>query len=463
MLWVSLAAVWGTSLLRDTGDALIPRLADVRVNARVFGATAAISLVAALVAGVVPAWRSTRSLHDRLRQRGLASDPSAGRTLPLLVVVELSVAVLLVVGAALLVQTVRNLHERPLGFDSEPLLSLEAMRPQGIDGQLALTQIQGALDQLAATPGVAVIAAASALPFSGQNSGNTFEIEGQTVAGGPLPDADYRVVSPGYFDALGVSMRRGRTFADTDRARGVIVLSQTAAERFWPGRDPIGSRVKLGSSDWLTVVGVVGDVRYLALADPDESVRPMMYLPYWQRPDAPLTFIVRSRIAPLSLVDDLRQRWPSGLGLRLGRVETMTALLRQASVAQRFSMSLVAVFAGTAVVLATVALYGLLALLVGRRTREIGVRLALGATRWDVARLILNRTLPLVVIGVVIGMVASGAFGRVLQSLLFGISATDPRTYAAVTMGFLLLGAVASAVPIRRALTIDPVRIINVE
>ena len=133
-----LAAVWGTSLLRDTGDALIPRLADVRVNARVFVATAAISLVAALVAGVVPAWRSTRSLHDRLRQRGLASDPSAGRTLPLLVVVELSVAVLLVVGAALLVQTVRNLHERPLGFDSEPLLSLEAMRAQGIDGQLAL-------------------------------------------------------------------------------------------------------------------------------------------------------------------------------------------------------------------------------------------------------------------------------------------------------------------------------------
>ena len=189
----------------------------------------------------------------------------------------------------------------------------------------------------------------------------------------------------------------------------------------------------------------------------------MMYLPYWQRPDAPLTFIVRSRIAPLSLVDDLRQRWPSGTGLRLGRVETMTALLRQASIAQRFSMSLVAVFAGTAVVLATVALYGLLALLVGRRTREIGVRLALGATRWDVARLILNRTLPLVLIGVVIGMVASGALGRVLQSLLFGISATDPRTYAAVTMGFLLLGAVASAVPIRRALTIDPVRIINVE
>ncbi len=457
------AAVWGTSLLRDSGDALIPRLEDVRVNAFVFLATAAISVVAALLAGVVPAWRSTRSLHDRLRQRGLASDPSSGRTLPLLVVVELSSAVLLVVGAALLVQTVRNLHTRPLGFDSEPLLSLTVVRPQGIDGPSGLIQIQSVLDRLASTPGVGVVAAGSALPFSGQNTGNTFEIEGQAVAGGPLPDTDYRVVSPGYFDALGVSMRSGRTFVETDQARGVVVLSQTTAQRFWPGRDPIGSRVKLGSSDWLTVVGVVGDVRYDALADPDESIRPMMYVPHWQSPDSPLTFVVRSRIAPDSLADDLRQRWPAGQRLRLARVETMSALLQQASAAQRFSMNLVAMFAGTAVVLAVVALYGLLALLVGRRTREIGIRLALGATPWDVARLIIHRTLLLVLIGVVTGIVASGLLSRVLQSLLFGISATDARTYVLVAIGFLLLGAGVSAVPIRRALKIDPVRIINVE
>ena len=247
-------------------------------------------------------------------------------------------------------------------------------------------------------------------------------------------------------------MQRGRIFEDTDRARGVIVLSQTAAERFWPARDPIGSRVKLGPSDWLTVVGVVGDVRYGALADPDEAVRPMMYIPHWQRPETPLTFLVRASIAPAALVDDVRQRWPAGRGLRLGRVETMTALVRQASAAQRFSMSLVAMFAGTAVVLAVVALYGLLALLVGRRTREIGVRLALGASSWDVARLIVHRTLVLVLIGIAIGTVASGAMSRVVQAVLFGVSATDLRTYAAVALGFLLLAAAVSAVPIRRAL-----------
>ena len=193
-----MAAVWGVSLLRDTGDALIPRLNEVRVNARVFVATAAMSLVAALLAGVVPAWRSTSSLNDRLRHRGLASDPGVGRALPLLVVVELSSAVLLVVGAALLVQTVRNLHARPLGFQSEPVLSLAAMRPQGVEGPQVLAQVQRVLDRLASIPGVAVVAAGSALPFSGQNSGNTFEIEGQSAASGPLPDTDYRVVSPGY-------------------------------------------------------------------------------------------------------------------------------------------------------------------------------------------------------------------------------------------------------------------------
>lgn len=457
------AAVWGVSLLRDMGGAVIPRLDEVRVDTRIFVATAAMSLVAALLAGVVPALRSTRSLYDRLRHRGLASDPGAGRALPLLVVVELGSAVLLVVGAALLVQTVKNLHGRPLGFDSQPLLSLTAVRPPGVDGPQALADVQRVLDQLASIPGVAAVAAGSALPFSGQNSGNTFEIEGQRSAGGPLPDTDYRVVSPRYFGALGVAMQRGRVFEDTDRARGVIVLSQTAARRFWPARDPIGSRVKLGSSDWLTVVGVVDDVRYAGLADPDDSVRPMMYLPHWQRPEASLTFVVRASIAPASLVDALRQRWPTGQGLQLRGVETMTALIRRASAAQRFSMSLVAVFAGTAVVLAVVALYGLLALLVGRRTREIGVRLALGATSWDVARLIVHRTLVLVLAGIVIGTMASGAMSRIVQSVLFGVSATDPRTYAVVALGFLLLAAVVSAVPIRRALKIDPVRIINVE
>jgi len=371
--------------------------------------------------------------------------------------------VLLVVGASLLVQTVRNLHTRPLGFDSERLLSLTVVRRPGLDGPSGIVAIQSALDRLASTPGVAAAAAGSALPFAGQNSGNTFEIEGQAVSRGALPDTDYRVVSPGYFDTIRVPIRSGRTFADTDHVRGVVVLSETTAQRFWPGRDPIGSHVKLGSSAWLTVVGVVGDVRYGALADPEEGVRPMMYVPYWQEPDSALTVVGRSKIAPDSLADDLRQRWPAGLGLRLTRIETMTALLRHASAAQRFSMNLVTVFAGTAIALAVVALYGLLSLVVGRRTREIGVRMALGATPWDVAKAIVQRTLLLVLVGVVIGMVASSIGSRTLQSLLFGVSAMDPRTYAAVAVGFLLLGAGVSVAPIRRALKIDPVRIINVD
>lgn len=458
-----LAAKWGVSLLRDTGDALIPRLNEVSVNWRVFGATAAVSLGAAFLAGVIPAWRSTRSLNERLRHRGLASDPSTGRTLPLLVVVELSTAVLLVVGAVLLLQTVRNLHARPLGFESAPLISLTTVRPPTLDDEQLIASVGRVLDRLTSVPGVAAAAAASALPFSGENSGNTFEIEGEPVADGALPDTDYRVVSPGYFATLGTPVLHGRMFADTDRSGGVVVISRTAAQRHWPERDPIGSRVRMGSSDWLTVVGIVDDVRYGGLADLDDSLRPMMYVPYWQRPQTPLAFVVRSGIAPTSLVDDLRTAWPSGQTLRLGRVEMMTGLVRQASAAQRFAMTLVAAFAGTAVALAVVALYGLLSLLVGRRTREIGVRLALGATSWDVARLIGARTLVLVVAGVGVGLLASSVLSRVIQSVLFGVSATDARIYAVVTLGFLGLAAVVSAMPIRRALEIDPVRIINAE
>lgn len=185
-----LAAVWGTTLLRETGDALVPRLDEVRVNGRIFAVTAAVSVVAALLAGVVPTWRSTRSLHDRLRQRGGASDPTSGRTLPCLVVVELSTAVLLVVGAALLVQTVINLHARPLGFDSAAVISMTSSAPLGFDEPQRLIQLQRVLDRVSATPGVAGVAAGSALPLAGQNSGNTFEIEGQPVLSSQLPNTD---------------------------------------------------------------------------------------------------------------------------------------------------------------------------------------------------------------------------------------------------------------------------------
>ena len=456
-------AFWGVALLRDAGGATIPRLEEVGVDTRVFVGTAAASLASALLAGVVPAWRSTRSLHDRLRTRGLASDLGTGRTLPLLVVVEMSCAVLLVVGSALLVQTVSNLHSRPLGFDSHRLLSIATVWPQGLQPAHAVARVDAAIDRIARTPGVAVAAAGSSLPFAGGNSGNTFEIEGQDEAGRPRPDTDFRVVSPTYFNALGVPVLRGRAFDNADRARGVVVISHTAATRFWPGRDAVGSRLKLGPSDWLTVVGIVGDARYGALDDPQDTVRSMMYIPHWQMPLSPLTFVVRANVAPASLGETLRQTLSEGQGFGVRRLETMTAIVRQASAPQRFSMGLVTTFACSALVLAVVGLYGLLALIVGRRAKEFGVRFALGARPSHVVRMMVRRTLALAVAGVALGLLASFSLSGALRSVLFGVSPNDSRTYAAVGVGFVLLALGVSAIPIRRALLIDPVRLMQAE
>jgi putative ABC transport system permease protein len=183
---------------------------------------------------------------------------------------------------------------------------------------------------------------------------------------------------------MGIPVQRGRAFEDTDRVRGVVILSRTAAARFWPGSDPVGSRVRLGSSDWLTVVGVAGDARYGALDDPEESLRPMMYLPHWQLPERPLTFVVRANVVPASLTDSLRRTLSDRQGFRVGRVETITAMVRQASASQRFSMGLVAAFAGSAVVLAVVGLYGLLALTSGdgRRRSPCGLRWGQSRGMW---------------------------------------------------------------------------------
>ena len=256
-------AASGVALLQSAGAASVPRLDEIALRGRVFAFAAAATLLSALGAGLLPAWRSTRGLHEMLRSRGEVSAPAATRTLHTLVLVEVASAVLLVVGAALLAQTVLNLHWRDLGFDRKDLVAIDAIWPSMGESDL-VARTDDALSRVAALPGVSRVAAVSALPFSGRNSGDIFQIEGQMVPGAPLPDADYRVVSPGYFETVGIPVLSGRDFTDADGGpRGAVIISQTAARRFWPDGNVIGRRLRMGRSDWLTIVGVVGDVRYL--------------------------------------------------------------------------------------------------------------------------------------------------------------------------------------------------------
>lgn len=287
-----------------------------------------------------------------MRSRGEGCEPASARTLHALVVIEFTGAVLLV-GAALLVQTVLILQRRNLGFDPDGLVVIDAIWPSPAETGDLVARTEDALSRVAGLAGVRRAAAVSAPPFSGGNSGNTFQIEGQSVGGAPRPDADYRVVSPGYFETLGIALRGGRAFTDADGgARGAVIISETAARRFWPGGDAIGRRLKMGRSDWLTIVGIVGDARYLALDDPSEAVRPMLYLPHRQLPSTPMTLVLRSSVAPESLASSVRRTLTDEASIGVTRVETMQAILREASVSQRFTMNLVSAFAGTAVTLA---------------------------------------------------------------------------------------------------------------
>jgi putative ABC transport system permease protein len=457
-------AYWGVALLHSIGAASVPRLAEASLSGRVFAFAAATTLVSALGAGLLPAWRSTRSLHEMLRSRGDVSEPASARTLHTLVAVEVASAVLLVVGAALLVQTVLNLQRRDLGFDPRNLVAIDAIWPSWDENGDVVARTEDALSRLAALPGVTSVAAVNALPFSGRNSGNTFEIEGQSPAGMPLPDADYRVVSPGYFETLRIPVRNGRAFADAQGGvRGTVIISEAAARRFWPGGDAIGRRLKMGRSDWLTIVGIVGDARYLALNDPSDAVRPMLYVPHRQIPSTPMTLVVRSSVAPESLSASIRRTLTSEAGLGIPNIETMQGMLREASVSERFTMTLVTVFAATAVTLAVVGMYGLLGFLIARRTREIGLRVALGANHWHVVRMFTGRALLLVGVGVVAGLAASFALSEAVRSTLFGVSPHDPFTYFCVAGGFLALAIAAGTLPTLRALRIDPVRVIRAE
>jgi predicted permease len=459
-----LLAYWGVAFLQSVGAATVPRLDELSLSGRVFAFAAATTLLSAVAAGLLPAWLSTRSLHERLRSRSEMCEPASARTLHALVVIEVTTAVLLVVGAALLLQTVLNLQRRDLGFDPDGLIAIDAIWPSpGETGDL-VARTEEALSRVAGLAGARRAAAVSAPPFSGGNSGNTFQIEGQSVDRGALPDADYRVVSPEYFETLGIAVHEGRVFTDADGgARGAVIISQTAARRFWPGSDAIGRRLKIGRSDWLTIVGIVGDARYLALDDPSEAVRPMLYLPHRELPSTPMMLVLRSGGAPESLASSIRRTLTAEAGIGVTRVETMQRILREASVSQRFTMNLVSAFAATALTIAIIALYGLLGFLIARRTKEIGVRVALGAKHWDVVRTVAGRTLLLVALGIAGGLAASFALSNVVRSSLFGVSPHDPLTYLSVAVAFLVVSIAAGTLPTLRALRIDPVRVIRAE
>jgi predicted permease len=389
-----------------------------------------------------------------------------------LVVCEMALAVVLLVGAGLLVRSYQRLSAVDPGFAPDHVLTFavglpETKYPTGI----AVSQfVERYVAQLGARPGVEAAAAIYGLPLD-----DTFSASSSFTKAGESDSADspivgMRVISPDYFKALRIPIKSGRAFdaRDTDDTPEVVVINEEAARRYWPNEDPIGKQIHLGArltsearSTMKTIVGIAGNVKYggLELAPPPE-----VYLPHRQHPVAEMTIVVRTTADPLAFVPTARAQLAAvDNEMPIAAVRTMEAVIGQSILQRRFMMTLLAAFAAIAVTLAAIGVYGVLAYLVSQRTQEIGLRLAIGAAPGDVVRLILREGVMLASIGLAAGVAGALAAGRALTTMLFGVTATDPITFGVVSLALAAAAAVASYLPAGRAARVDPMQALRAE
>jgi putative ABC transport system permease protein len=470
-------AWWGTQVLLALGPPNLPRFGEVTVDARVLIFAAATAIGTGLFFGLFPAFRASRGgMATALQASGRGAAPGQSRFRRGLVVGQVAIALTLLAGAGLLGRSLVALQSVDPGFRQDHVLTGRLAlasadyptAPQVID---AFEAIQ---NRVAALPGVQAVGAVTNLPLASGLGDLNVMIEGREQAAGEVsPRADWQVVTPGYFAAMGLSVRRGRVLDARDRvdAPGAVVINETMAERYWPGQDALGARFTLGGHagpGLVTVVGIVGDVRHGSLAEPRTS---QMYLAqaqfrFWNGGGVAraLTLVVRVSGDPAvvsgAVRAALREVDPR---LPLASAQTMDAVVSASLGRPRFLFALSATFAVVALVLGALGLYGVLAYGVARRTREIGLRLALGARPREVASLILRDGGGLVAWGIASGLVGAVLFGRLLRGLLFGVGALDPATLVVAPIALTAAALMAVWIPARRAARLDPMEALRHE
>jgi predicted permease len=461
-------AVVGVRALVPLVPAGLPRAAAIGVGGGAFGFALGLTTFVGLVFGLVPAFQGARSdPQESLVSAGRRSTGRHRRVRGALVVAEVAVAVVVLAGAGLLLRSIQRLFAVPAGFDPSSIVTMrvETAGPRLAADSATARFFAQALDAVRRVAGVASAALTSQLPLSGERDLYGLRFDGAVAddpgeAGGTLRYA----VSPGYFETMRIPVRRGRRFDERDRAGAplVAVISESVARRRLPGLDPLGRQVTVGSGAPYTVVGVVGDVRQ-ALASSDADA---VYVPaaQWRFADRAMSLVVRARGAPAELVPALRRAvWSADRGQAIERVATMNHLLTTSVADRRFALLLFEVFALVAVVLAAAGIYGVLATGVAERTREVGVRAALGATPSDIVGLVLREGMLLAGVGVLLGLAGAAAASRAVVSLLFGVSRVDPVTYGGVVAVLGTVALLAGAVPAWRAARVDPMEALRAE
>lgn len=464
-------AFLGTDLLVSLAPDGTPRLDEVAVDGRVLVFTAVITVAAGLGFGLVPALRAGgRDLHAALREGGRGGLGTAGSRLRgALVSGQVALALVLLVGAGLLIQSLDNLRTADLGFRPEGVVTAQINFPptRYRDAESRMEFYRALEEGLDALPGVESVGSTSTVPLTGFDGDISFNVEGRPLSEPGRYDAAWlRQVTPGYFGTMGIEIVVGRGFEPTDGpdAGPVVIVNETLAQRFFPNESPVGRRVNLGSPEdpnWRVIVGVAGDIRNFGIR---EGSRNAMYLPYFQATAGYVFPAVRSSGPPESVGPGIRrvvaELDPS---LAVARVRAMEELVRAEVAPDRFVSVLLSLFAGLALVLAVVGLYGVVSYGVQRRLREMGVRMALGAGGSRIGALVVGRTLALVGVGLVLGIGAAVALSGLVERLLFGVSGTDPRTYAGVALVLGAAGLAAAALPAVRAARLDIVRVLQSE
>jgi putative ABC transport system permease protein len=461
--------------LRVLGAFVPSDLASVRVtglNGWVLGFTLAVSFFAGIICGLIPAVQTLKQdLHGILKEGTRSAGAAGGQTIrSVLVVSEIALALIPLVGAGLLIRSFHRLLEVDPGFRHDHILAMQVDQPQlssteenklTVEQQLALArkqsvQFEELAQRIQALPGTKAVGGINVLPLgSAMRAASRFTVEGQPLpANGARPIAETRYVSLGYFAAMGIPLRMGRPLDAHDYASQTIVVNEEIAQRFWPGGDPIGKRVNLCSFDpkpcWLTIVGVVGNVHQYGL-----EAAPTLDIYYAE--DWPRYVVIRTASDPAALAQAaISEVHKFDSNLPVTHVMTLDNLFSDSVSPRRFSTFLLGVFAGLALLLAAMGIYGVMSYVVSLRTNEIGIRMALGAQPGDIWRLVIGRGAQLAFAGVAIGLIGAFALTKLISSLLYGVKPTDPLTFGGVALLLVSVALLACYVPARRAMRVDP-------
>lgn len=456
-------SIWALRLLLTAIPIQLPFWMNFGIDLRVLGFTAVITLLTGLIFGTVPALQTSRvDLNDTLKEGGRGSAGVRSRARSLLVVAEIALSLVVLVGAGLMIQSFLRLKRVNIGLNAHNVLTASVSLPRAKykEGEQRATFFKNLIARVSSLPGVEAASATATVPLSGDGWGRSLTVEGFPVLPvGQAPMIQHTVVTPGYFRTMAIPLLAGRDFNDADAkdSPDVTIIDERLAREYWPNESPIGKRIRFGPPEdnepWHTIVGVVGTVRHQRM---QEDTRKSVYLPHQKIPVAGLAVLARTTSNPEDLAGAIRRevaQLDSDLPIS---ISTMDEVVAESIWQPRLYATLFGAFAGGALLLALIGIYGVMAFLVQTRTHEIGVRMALGASTRDVFKLIVGRGMKLTAVGVLIGVGGAIALTRLMHSLLFNTSATDPITFILISLLLSVAAFLACYIPARRAAKVDP-------